>query len=315
MIDRERVTKAVLETECSPLALEEGAGLVQAWIDRYEEDKDDEILAVECGWSVRLDERTWAVGVMDMVAKNEKGVYAAEWKSTRAPSRYWGEEKWLESIRSGPQIAVYALALSQGTFTSREGGIVNWDVFTVKPPVRIRVRACVKTAVPDFWPVNPVDGWCEFGPEALDAVAAGFRARAEQVRASRRLGLVPWQLTGDHCTKWNRQCEYYEECREYRYPEIAVGFDISDPAARLALPYLPDEATRQDAVILSASAYSDYSRCMELGRRKSQGGGKEESLALETGTVLHAGIGEFYRQIRDEQRLSRSRKNSLDTER
>lgn len=59
-------------------------------------------------------------------------------------------------------------------------------------------------------------------------------------------------------------------------------------------------------MILSASSYASYSRCMELGRRDAMSGGKEESMALEVGTVVHAGLASFYRQIRENQLLTSS---------
>lgn len=297
MIDAGKITEAILATGCGPLALEAGSDLVEHWITTWESDAASEILGIECGWSVQLDDLTWAVGVVDCIMF-DGSPFLNEWKSTKEPGRYWSEEKWLESIKSGPQIAVYALAAQRGTFY--EGA--RSFVLGAKTPIRVRVRACVKTALPMFWPIDPIDGWQEFGEKELETVIRGFRNKAAQIRAMRKMGLVPWQLTGRQCMEWNRPCEYYDECRANTFPAVAIGFDSEDPAATHALPNLPEEARHPDAVILSASAYQDYTSCMEKGRRNALGGGKEENLALQTGTVMHAGCAEFYRQLREKQR-------------
>jgi hypothetical protein len=297
VIDSGKVTEAIITTGLPALALEEGSGLVDGWIANYANDTA-QIVAVEAGFSIRLDELTWAIGVADLIASDDKGLFLDEHKSTAAPSRYWTEEKWLESIRSGPQIALYALALRDGTFY-HEGSPLSWGI--VNYPIRVRVRAAVKTAVPIFWPRDPADGWQEYDEKALRAVADAFRVKAAAIRAARKSGLVPWQLRGRQCTEFNRRCAQWERCSEYRGIENGVGFDGNDPAARLALPFLPPEAQSPDAVILSASSYQTYSKCMELGRIEAAGGEKEESLALNIGTVLHAGLARYYELVREEQ--------------
>lgn len=313
IVDAEKVTEAIVGTGAPALALEEGAGLAQAWIED-EHRFQDEILAVEAGWSVRLDENTWAVGVMDLVCKDAQGVYGREHKTTAAPTRYWNEGKWLESIKTGPQIGVYALALARGAFYLNRPDHTIEQYYDVKMPVRIRVRAAVKTAVPMFWPEEEKDGWKEYNEDALTAIANGFRAKAAAIRAVKAGGLTPWQLTGSHCVAYNRQCEYFDECSRYQKPVRSDGvFDAGDPAADLALPYLPEEAREPDAVILSASAYTTYSRCMELGRRNAEGGGKEESMALAVGSVFHAGVAAYYSQLREYQNNSLTVPISLDT--
>jgi hypothetical protein len=300
-IDVQKITDAVLATGCNPLALEEGSQLIDHWVND-EKDFDDEILAVEVGFSVRVDELTWVIGVQDLICADAKGVYAREHKTTKEPGRYWNEQKWLESIKSGPQIAVYALALSKGVFYENGSPFV----LNVPTPVRERVRAVVKTGSPLFWPENTRNAWQEFDDLSLERVSNAFIVKAEGIRAARRSGLVPWQLTGRHCTDFNRLCGYFDECSRGILPGSASGFDGRDPAAKFALPFLPDEARGDEAVILSASSYASYSRCMELGRRDAMSGGKEESMALEVGTVVHAGLASFYQQIRENQLLTSS---------
>ena len=298
-IDTERITEAIISTGVSPLALEEGAQLVQHWIDD-ESGFEDEIIAVEVGFSIQIDSLTWVIGVQDLICADARGIYGREHKTTKEPSRWWNEKKWLESIKSGPQIAVYALALNRGVFYENGSPFV----LGVTTPVREYVRAVVKSSTPQFWPTEKTDSWQEFDDLSLSRVVDAFRVKAEGIRAARRSGLVPWQLPGRQCNDFNRLCSYYDECTGGRLPASASGFDASDPAASLALPFLPDAALGPDAVILSASSYATYTRCMELGRRDAMSGNKEESMALAVGTVFHAGAAEFFRQKRESQKNS-----------
>lgn len=291
MIDTEKITEAILATGCSPIAIEEGARYAEAWIED-ELSFDDEIIAVECGFSIEIDPLTWIIGVQDLICADARGIYGREHKTTKEPSRYWTEVKWLESIKTGPQIAVYALALNRGVFYDNGTPFV----LRVPAPVREFVRAVVKTATPQFWPHDPGDGWQEFDDLSLSRVVDAFRVKAETIRAARRSGLVPFQLPGRQCTDFNRLCSYYDECTSGRVPKDQAGFDRSDPAANLALPFLPEAARGPDAVILSASSYASWTRCMELGRRDAMSSGKEDSLALNVGTVVHAALAEFFRQ-------------------
>lgn len=308
-----RITQAIIDTGCSPLALESGASLAEHWIEHYAAD-EDEIVAVECGFSIRLDEMTWAIGVMDMIARDAEGVFGDEHKSTKEPGRYWTEDKWLESIKTGPQIGLYALALHEGIFykqtinARQEGDSKLVDSVTVSSfglnvntPIRMRVRAAVKSAIPKFWPVDPKDGWQKYDIKALETIGGGFTSKAAQIRAARKLGRLPYQLTGRQCNEFNRKCTYWEECVAGVFPATEIGFDSGDPAARLALPFLGPDARHPDAVILSASAYGDWSSCMEKGRRNAQSTNKEENMALETGTVMHSALACYYEQRREEQ--------------
>lgn len=301
-IDNERITKAVLESGVGPLAMEDGAALVDAWAEKWHTDQQYTIVAVECGFSVQVDDLTWIVGMQDCIMSDAVGIFGNEWKTTKEPSRWWTEEKWLEDIKSGPQIATYALGQARGTFYERSEGDVRVFKLSVPYPVRERVRAVVKTAVPMFWPRQPEeDGWRTFDDAQLETVAQAYRVKAAMIRQARRMGL-PWQLTGKHCVSFNRQCGWFDQCSELKYDLAHGAFDMDDPAGNAAVQFLPEEArTNPEAVILSSSAYSDYTRCMELGRRNAQGGKSDETLALDTGTVLHAGVAEFYRQMREQQ--------------
>lgn len=323
MIDTQSISDAILATGCAPVALEEGSDLVTAWVETPPAIGD--VLAVEAGWSIRLDERTWVVGVQDAVSSEivaslpesvrlalgrSSGLVVSgnEWKTTKAPSKYWTEEKWLESIKSGPQIALYALALARGEFYQWHGDAEPPEIIPTKyaavPPVPIRVRAAVKTAVPMFWPKDPADGWQVFNAAALEAVAQAFLVEAACIRAARKHGGVPWQLPGKHCEPFkDKVCSHFlSECSIHQSKVYAgdtasiIGFSKSDPAYAKAVRFLPAEASSPDTVILSASSYQNSIRCLELTRL----GESEESLALQTGTVFHAGLAAYYEQVRTE---------------
>lgn len=297
MISADRVTEDILATGVSPLALEEGASLVESFITRHAA-LTTKIIAVERGWSVQVDERTWAIGVMDVIMEDARGIFGKELKTTREPNRYWSEEKWLDEIGNGHQIAFYALALARGAFYDTQGVRMELNLAT---PVRMQVEACVKTAVPQFWPADERDSWFTFDEVALTAVVNAIKLKAIAIRESRRSGAVPWQLTGKQCFAYNRYCDFFDLCKRHAWPAAVAGFQASDPAAQYALPFLPAEAREADAVIISASSYDTYSRCMELGRLEAQSEGKGASMALDIGTVFHAGAASMHRQLQESQ--------------
>lgn len=302
--DNEKITEAIVNLEVSALAREAGANLVDSWIAHNTDDQKLKIVGVECGWALQLAPETWAIGVMDLVAEDDNGIFGFEFKTTKEPSKWWNEEKWLSSITNGPQLGIYSCALAEATFYEKHE---DGRVIVFKPSVsspRIRVRAAVKTAVPRFWPSNAADGLVTFSEEAMQATKNAFIVKANAIRQARKSGLVPWQLPGPHCTTFNRQCGYWDDCTEHRHQPLAItsGFDGSDPAATLALPHI---TRTPDTIVLSASAYSTYSECLEKGRLDSMTENKEESLALDTGTTLHAGLACYHKQLRDYQQEQR----------
>src|SRR5690242_8403143 len=117
----EKLIEAALETGAAPLAIEEGTGLAEAWIERGV-GADWTIAAVECGFVLWLEERTVIVGVQDLLTRDDRGILGNEWKTTKEASKWWNEDKWLESITEGSQIAIYALALQSGTYYPKAGG-------------------------------------------------------------------------------------------------------------------------------------------------------------------------------------------------
>jgi len=293
MIDSERITAAILETGVGPLALEEGAALVDKWIELNAADAQRKIVAVECGFVVWLDKQTAVIGVQDLLT-DEGQIVGNEWKSTKGPTKFWNQDKWFQSISTGSQIAIYALALQQGTYY--EKGKEPSRPAVAAP--RIRVRAITKSTPMMIW-TGENGGVIEISDARLEAVVAALTNKAASIRQMRKTQLVPWQLPGIWCVnQFRRKCEYYGDCAAGKYPAGIGLFDESDPAFQLALGNV--DTHDPDLVILGASAYAAVSECAEKYRRNTLGGNGEESMELATGTVLHAGVAEWYRQLREQ---------------
>src|SRR5581483_3358829 len=312
-IDEQRIFEAIMSVDAPPMAKEQGAELVDAWIRTFgPADMQLEITAVELGFIVYVDALTAVIGVQDMIARDAVGYFGNEWKSAKEPKRYngkdswwWNGDVWLQDIASGAQIRIYALALNQGTFYEKDSKRVI--EFSQSNP-RIRVRAAVKSSPPRFWPEDD-PGVYEFNADALASIADGLRAKAEQIRCVRRGGIVPWQLTGKQCHQFGNECPYYAKfCTTAKHPvglegneKLTVQFDMSDPAAEAALPFIPEKLlANPDFVVLSASQYTLASDCAEKYRIVNSGlAPKYATDEQATGTVMHAGLAEFYRQLRD----------------
>lgn len=315
-IDQDQIIKAILESGVGPVAAESGVALLEHWISAtFGKDSEKRIVAVECGFVCWLDENTVTIGVQDLLTSepsecpdegcphyrtkhshpNEDAIVGNEWKSTKEKTKYWNEDTWFESISDGSQLGIYALALREGTYYERATG-ASFTPKVAEP--RIRVRAVSKSAIPVIWPTRG-EGIVSFRPEQIDVVKNAVLAKAAALRAMRRSENVPWQLPGIWCTnQFRRTCAYHEDCLAQRIPEGWGKFDVNDPAFTLALPHIGDRVGDPDLVILGASAYAAYSECPENGRRSALGGNREESLPLEVGSALHAGLSEYYSQIK-----------------
>src|SRR5882672_2599584 len=228
VIDTEKVTEAILATSCSPLALESAAGFVEHWIDQGV-CADKKIVAVEMGFVLPLDPDTIVIGVQDLLT-DEEGIIGNEWKTTKEKTRYWNQDQWFDSISSGSQVAIYALALQGATYYERDG--TQYAPKVDKP--RIRVRAISKSSPPVIWPTRG-DEILTFCQKGLDRTRAALLAKAASIRAMRLAGSTPWQLPGIWCTnQFRRQCDHYNDCLAGKGP---AGFGVlapSDPAFDLA---------------------------------------------------------------------------------
>ena len=310
-MNQEKITQAILGLNVSPIAAETGANLVDHWINQDHPEIHEDILGVEMGFILWLDDKTVAIGVQDLVTKRSAQVMGNEWKTTTA-SRWWTEDRWLKDLVNGPQLGLYALALNRGTYY--EAGSSS-PVQFLSPEPTIRVRAITKTNPPAFWPRDPDDSIFTFDATKLHSVESGFRARAEAIRALRRSGLTPWNLMGSHCFAFNKTCQFFDKhCSVGAHPSVleaqdatSARFDPSDPASHAALIHIPEDRLNDpDLVVLSASSYKTGSNCMEQYRiiSGSLADKKESSIDLEIGTVLHAGVGNYYAQLKEEQTIS-----------
>lgn len=315
--DTDRILDAVLSVEAAPaLEREQGANLVDAWMDKFgPTDVQTKVQAVELGFIVYVDSLTAVIGVQDCIMEDEQGVFGNEWKTAKEPKKgyngrdswWWNEDVWLTDISNGAQVQIYALALNRGVFYEHDSTTGVPLQFNVAEP-RIRVRAAVKSEPARFWP-SSTSGVYRFNENQLASVEAGLRAKAATVRTSRQVGIIPWQLTGKQCMSFGRPCQFLEQCKAGHHPVSALEgnekmlalFDTSDPAARLALPFIPAELLENpDFVVLSASQYTLHSDCAEKYRIiNSHLAPKETTGAQAEGTVFHAGVGEFYKQVRD----------------
>jgi hypothetical protein len=296
MIDTEKITQAIISTGAGPLAMEEGAALVEHWINASV-CVDKTVRGVECGFILPLDDDTYVIGVQDLLTDELEGVVGNEWKTTKEATRYWNEARWYESIAAGSQVRIYALALRSATYYERDRG--SFAPRCVVP--RIRVKAISKSSPPAIWS-GENGGVLTFSDETLENTQLALLAKAAAIRAMRAAQAVPWQLPGIWCTnQFRRTCEHYGDCVAGKHPAGYGVFAPNDPAFDLALPYLGDRLHDPRVVVLGASAYASVSECPEKYRRGTLSGDAEESHALGTGTVFHAGCAEIYRQLREEQ--------------
>ena len=308
LVDTNKVIDAIVASDSGPLAKQEAARLVETWIASMPKfgDSSWKSVGVEMPFYIRLAEKTVVVGMMDRLASSpEHGVVGGEWKSRRAPkikkdgTPYMGDTEgdWLAEISEGAQLATYALAMREGAFLYKEEKEPAWAPLIAEPI--LLVRACVKSTPAQIWPKNWEAGVFKFPKDVLDSVRSAYLVKAEQIRAARKSGLVPWQLTGYQCKSYNRMCEFYGDCKKRIYaPPAPVAFHPTDPgfeaAKRLGL-----DATDPELVVLSQSGYAAVSQCTEKWRRVYDGHAPgETSFELEVGAALHAGLAAVYEQLR-----------------
>lgn len=298
----EAIQEAILATDASPLARETAAGLVQAYVEQYAESDAQKfhVLDVERPWFMWLEPNTLLVGQKDARLQDSVGHLLLELKTKREGRRtksgdwYKGEGPldWLEGISNGPQLGIYAL--HEAELTGAE-------------TIRIMVRCAVKSSPVVLWPENEADGIFLLNRDYLRHLRSALVVKAAQIRAARASGQVPWQWIGYHCLRmFGKECQHYQPtCKVHLHPTGRVAaFSETDPGYAAVKGALAERGWDEDRlhdpelVILSASAYESYSRCMEMGRIEQDGlGGREDSEALQTGSCFHAGVAQFYRSL------------------
>lgn len=309
-MSEQSVLSAILACPVSyPTAREEGAEYVGAWIQQFaERDSRWEIVGSELPWYLWLDDDTLLIGVIDLLARDEQGMFECEWKTTRGeiPARGkfrgFNEDIWLEELLYGPQLPTYALAFWLGATYIGLGKVPACQ----SDMPRIKVRAVTKERPPQFWPGDDSKSMFAFPPAVLHSHRNALLNKASSIRIQRESGRVPYAVPGIHCTnKFGRLCEFYGICSERKHPpaQPAKVFSAQDPAI-VAIPEgltgYPKERIMRELVIFSASSFADALWCDERYRIRTghETGEKEESEALDVGTVVHAGLAAFYRGLK-----------------
>lgn len=289
-------------------------------------------LATELPFFFFPDKFTVVVGAQDRLAfdgdcvmRKEPGIIGCEWKSTKGKTRYWNEEKWLQSIEKGHQIAIYALAQHEGFFVvpddtveserlQKYGNVVvpflGCPFVLWQPKVKnpfVMVRAITKENPPQIWPSEGQQGF-EFSQVQLKKTRDALIAKAAGIRAMRMSGAIPWQLRGIHCENRfsHTLCQYHDSyCAKNKpaapTPEGVWGVEVTDPA-RSAFPaaeaMLRVKLDDPRVVILSASSYSEETDCNEkyrlIGIETKENFYQDE---LNKGTGLHAALKVYYREM------------------
>ena len=88
---------------------------------------------------------------------------------------------------------------------------------------------------------------------------------------------------------------------ERKYPVGYKVFDPDDPASKLALPHI-ERADDPEIVVMGASMYGAVSECVEKYRRGTLEPSSERSMSLDTGTCFHAAVGNYYTQLKEQQK-------------
>jgi hypothetical protein len=315
-VDRDKVISALTECDISPSAKLESGRLIEVWLDKLETFPEVKwkVVLVESPFYIQLEEKTYIVGQMDAIFQDDIGYIQAEWKTRRSPklkrdgTNYAGDDEdgWLSDISNGPQLGVYALA-------GREGIFITDDVtepFAIREP-RILVRAAVKSTPPVTWPGEYEKGLFTFPGGLLDIVRNALLSEAASIRARRKLGIVPYQIPGLHCTNmYRRVCGYYEEvCKKRLTPPLEpVGWSHPDDKAPDpgldVCSILKLDIHDPELIVLSQSALQDHYQCAERGRIRyggyfPRGGGQEEDFEFErnVGTGLHTALASVYKQF------------------
>lgn len=293
------IADLIIGSDAPPSAKETVAELFDGWREHYaDEDAQMTPIGIEVPWYLWVGDGDLLVGVTDYIGRDETGLLLGEWKTTKAPTRWWTEDAWLESIANGPQLAVYALAAAGATFCwhHREPSPLYL------PNPRMMVRAAVKTLPPTFWPRKRAHGIFNLGDAdtayTLNAARAMFRA----IRINAPTP-GPWQLPGYWCKKFNKYlCGFYKDCTAHR--SVAVPFqgalgpsDPANEAVRIAIAQYPKGYTvGAPLIVLSQTSYCRAAQCLELYRKTQSGLGSESSIDIETGSLFHSAIAAHYGQ-------------------
>lgn len=286
------IADIIINADAPPRAKEQAAELFDAWRDNYaDEDAGMRVIESEVPWFLWVGDDDLLVGVTDLIATDEEGLLMCEWKTAKAPTRYWTESRWLESIEHGPQLAIYAMAQAGATFCWRNRAPSPLYL----PNPRMLVRAAVKTTPPTFWPRKREMGVFPFDridtENTLNAIRAMFRA----IRANMREP-GPWQLTGHWCERFGHVCEFHAQCVKHAAPQfpyagVLSGTDPGRHALKIALANARDDT---NIIVLSQTMYSTAANCLELYRLTQGGRSSRAPIEIVTGQLFHNAIAAHY---------------------
>lgn len=318
MLNEDRILEVLREQKVSAASLEEGASLVDFWIrETAPFDSLSTTLAVEAGFYIEPSPNTFIVGTLDRVAQSKETgeVFGCEWKTTKGKTKFWSPSIWLQSISASHQLSTYALGLRQGVFVEKERYgpvplLKGQTMFPLDGSINILVRAISKSTPPELWP-SEEGKFVTLTKERMETTLNTYSNVAASIRGMRGTGVGPWQLPGIQCTNvFRKVCPFLEGCKKFEsfstvqsLIEMKKGFS---PGSSKVIQHLVEigkvnEGNERDVVILSASSLSSFQQCGERWRREAGSSGEEESEALEVGTVLHSGLGEFYSQLKGEE--------------
>jgi len=265
----ERISQAMAAESVSEGARAAALPLVEGWLRQYADDKQLRIIAVEREFVEEIAPDTWLIGRIDLEAEGEIGVFSGDWKSV---NRY--KPNWAADFQLSVQGLTYGLVTKGKRFTR---------------------RIAVKTPKLKF-----DHAWFTYSEDELSTWRRQIVNLAERVRQLRRQE-APWNLGPARCLRYGEKypCPfYYKRCLKTNFVNLD-GLRVR-PRRPTALSF----SVNKNTVILSATRLEDLLDCEEMFRSKH-----EERLepieadrtALDVGTLLHTGVGQWYRMIKEEQ--------------
>jgi hypothetical protein len=303
------VAEAIAELDgCSPEAKEAAAEIVEAWMHEFAaKDRTEVTVGVELNFSIRLDEQTWVVGVVDRLSQQGERYIINEWKTTAGPShdgKRWNAQVWLHELLHSIQLPTYVLALREGQFQKKDANQTDQTIYLEKDmkPL-VRVRAATKTSPVQFWPTQ--DNLFDFSAAEVQACRNAYLNAAAQVRllrATDRQRVIPWQYPGSQCFRqFGRDCEFLERCSSHDHPPHSQVSQESMQRYLQTFGVEPQAAQDPDTVVFSTSSYQLLTLCLEKYRllKVAQAGLVEDTTpALQIGTAVHAGLAKFYELLK-----------------
>lgn len=113
-------------------------------------------------------------------------------------------------------------------------------------------------------------------PWNKEAVYTQLEGQSAMVNGLIDGAITPWPMhMPDACNKYGRECEYYDDCSNYKMPQ-----------------FVPETGKVQ-----SYSRLDDFARCPELYRRRTRDEGEAGESLLGSG--VHFALAELYRQAKD----------------